>query len=54
MGWWGPSALANVGPTEVCLLDFFCSCIRFCLLLSPRLCFVSFLCLDLWDLGDDD
>ena len=25
MGWWGPDALAVVGPTGVCLLDLFCS-----------------------------
>ena len=42
-----------VGPTGVCLLDFFCSGIRFCLLLGPCLCFVSLLCLGLCVLGDD-
>ena len=40
-----------VGPTGVCLLDFFCSGIRFGLLLGP--CFVSLLCLGLYVLGDD-
>ena len=38
---------------SVCLLDFFCSGVRFCLLLSPCLCFVSLLNLDLYVLEDD-
>ena len=42
-----------VGPTEVYLLDFFYSCIQLYLLLSPYLCFISFLYLDLYVLGDD-
>ena len=42
-----------VGPTGVYLLDFFCSRIQFYLLLSPYLCFISFLYLDLYVLGDD-
>ena len=44
-----------VGPTEVYLLDFFCSSIHFYLLLSPYLSFISFLYLDLYlyVLGDD-
>ena len=42
-----------VGPTGVSLLDFFCSRIQFYLLLSPYLCFISFLYLDLYVLGDD-
>ena len=41
-----------VGPTRVYLLDFFCSIIQFYLLLSPYLCFISFLYLDLYVLGD--
>ena len=41
-----------VGPTKVCLLDFFCSGIQFYLLWSPCLCFVSLLNLDLCVLGD--
>ena len=49
----GPDALAVVRPTGVYLLDFFCSCIQFYLLLSPYLCFISFLYLDLYVLGDD-
>ena len=52
MRWWGPDALA-VGPTGVYLLDFFCSGIQFYLLLSPYLCFISLLYLDLYVLGDD-
>ena len=42
-----------VGPTGVYLLDFFCTRIQFYLLLSPYLCFISLLCLDLYVLGDD-
>ena len=42
-----------VGPTEVYLFDLFCSGIQFYLLLSPYLCFISFLYLDLHVLGDD-
>ena len=34
-------------------LDFFCSGIQFHLLLSPYLCFISLLYLDLYVLGDD-
>ena len=42
-----------VGPTGVYLLDFFCSGIQFHLLLSPYLCFISLLHLDLYVIGDD-
>ena len=42
-----------VGLTEVCLLDFFCSSVQFYLLLSPYICFISLLYLDLCVLGDD-
>ena len=42
-----------VGPTGVYLLDFFCSGVHFYLLLSPYLCFISFLYLDLYVLRDD-
>ena len=37
----------------VYLLDLFCSGIQFYLLLSPYLCFISLLYLDLNVLGDD-
>ena len=40
-----------VGPTGVYLLDFFYSGIQFYLLLSPYLCFISLLYLDLYVLG---
>ena len=40
------------GPPGVYLLDFFCSGIQFYLLLSPYLCFISFLYLDLYVLDD--
>ena len=53
MRWHGPCALTVVSSTKVYLLDFFCSCIQFYLLLSPYLCFISFLYLDLYVLGDD-
>ena len=42
-----------VGPTGAYLLDFFCSGIQFYLLLSPYLCLISLLNLDLYVLGDD-
>ena len=40
------------GPTGVYLVDFICSGIQFYLLLSPYLCFISFLYLDLYVLRD--
>ena len=42
-----------VGPNRVYLLDLFCSGIQFYLLLSPYLCSISLLYLDLYVLGDD-
>ena len=42
-----------VGPTGVYLLDLFCSRIQFYSLLSPYLCFISLLYLDLYVQGDD-
>ena len=42
-----------VGPTRVYLLELFCSGIQFYLLSSLYLCFISFLYLDLYVLGDD-
>ena len=42
-----------VWPIGVYLLDFFFSGIQIYLLLSPYLCFISFLYLDLYVLGDD-
>ena len=42
-----------VRPTGVYLLDFLCSGIQFYLLLSPYLCFISLLYIDLNVLGDD-
>ena len=45
--------LLFVGPTGAYLLDSFCSSIQFYLLLSPYLCFISLLYLDLYVLGDD-
>ena len=49
----GPDALAVVRPTGVYVLNLFCSGIQFYVLLSPYLCFISFLYLDLYVLGDD-
>ena len=42
-----------VGPTRVYLLKFFCSDIQFYLLLSPYICFIYLLFLDLYVLGHD-
>ena len=42
-----------VGPTGVYLFEIFRSGIQFYLLLSPYLCFISLLYLDLYVLGDD-
>ena len=42
-----------VGPTRVFLLDCFCSSNQFNVLLSPYLCFISLLYLDLYVLVDD-
>ena len=42
-----------VEPAKVYLVDFFCSGVQFYLLLSPYLCFISLLYLDLYVLGDD-
>ena len=44
----GTWSLAVFGPTRVFLLDSFCSGIQFYLLLSPYVCFISFLYLDLY------
>ena len=46
-------ALNVVRRTWVCLLDFFCSGIQLYVLLSPYLCFISFLYFDFYVLGDD-
>ena len=54
--WWDGRGLMLwlfVGPTRVYLLDLFCPGIQFYLLLSPYLCFISLLYLDLYVLGDD-
>ena len=51
--WQGLEAMAVVRPYGVNLLDFFRSGIKFYVLLSPYLCFISFLYLDLYVLGDD-
>ena len=53
--WWDGRGLVLwlfIGPTGVHLLDFFCSGVQFYLLMSPCDCLVSFLCLDLYVLGD--
>ena len=47
-----PDALAVVRPSEVYLLDCFCSGMQLYILLSPYLFLVSFLYLDLYVLGD--
>ena len=49
-----PDALAVVKwPTRVYLLGILCSGIQFYYLLSPYLCFISLLYLDLYVQGDD-
>ena len=53
MGWWRPGALAVCQACRGLPVGFFCSSIRFCLLLSPYLCFISLLCLGLCVLVDD-
>ena len=45
--------LLFVGPTGVYLLDFFSSGILFYILLSPYLCFITLIYLELYVLGDD-
>ena len=42
-----------VESSRVYLFDFLCSGIQFYLLMSPYLCFISLLYLDLYVLGDD-
>ena len=42
-----------VDLSGVYLLDFVCSGVQFYLLLSPYLCFIYILYLDLYVLGDD-
>ena len=42
-----------IWATRVYLLDFFCSVNQFYILMSPYLCFISLLYLDLYVLGDD-
>ena len=49
----GPDAASVVGTTRVLLFVFFCYSIQLYLLLSPCLCFFSFLYVDLYVLGDD-
>ena len=45
--------MRGLGPTGVLLLDFIYSGIQLLILLSPYLCFISFLYLDLYLLEDD-
>ena len=52
-GWGLFDALADVRPTGAYLLNFFSSGFQFYLLLSPYQCFISFLYLNLYVLGDD-
>ena len=49
----GPDALAVCWAHQGLPMDFFCSVIQFYLLLSPNLCFISLIYLDLYVLGDD-
>ena len=45
--------LKRIKKTGIHVLDFLCSGIQFYLLLSPHFCFISFIYLDLYVLGDD-
>ena len=47
------NASTVVRPTSVCLLDLFCPGKQFFVRLSHYLCFISFLYLDLYVLGED-
>ena len=49
----GPDAVSVVGQTRVKLFDLECSDIQLYVLLSPYLCFISFLYLDIYVLGDN-
>ena len=49
----GPDALAVCRAHQGLPVGYFCSGIQFYLLLSPYLCFISLLYLDLYVLGDD-
>ena len=49
----GPDALAVVRPTGNYPLDLFCFGIQFYVLLSPYICFISFLYFDLYVFGHD-
>ena len=48
-----PDDVSAVRPARVELLGFFCYGIQLYVLLSPYLCFFSFLYLDLYVLGDE-
>ena len=48
-----PDTVSVVGPARVKLLGFLCPSIQLYIQLSPYLCFISFLYLDLYVLGDD-
>ena len=49
----GSDVVSLVRPTRLNVFDFFNSSIQLYRLLSPHLCFISFLYLDLYLLGDD-
>ena len=49
----GPDAVSAVMPTRVELFDIICYGIQLYVLLSPYICFITFLYLDLYVLGDD-
>ena len=51
--WYGPDALADVRPTGVYLFDLFCSSTQFYVPLNHYLCFIFFLYLEFYVLGDD-
>ena len=53
MRWYRPDALAVCRAHRGLPVGFFCSGIQFYLLLSPYLCYISLLYLDLYVSGDD-
>ena len=53
MRWYGPDALAVCRAQQGLPVGFLLLGIQFYLLLNPYLCFISFLYLDLYVLGDD-
>ena len=54
MSGFGPDVVSLVSPMRIKLLDFLCSGIHSYVLLSPYVCFISFLNFDVCVHGDDE